>query len=484
MKIEIKIESQLENLWHKIGLEGNEIELQYEDLNRRVQELCKNYLQENFDRVQELTQEAEDAENAVRLHIKRFNLEDNDDFIDENLPLLYRIQNARDKLEMLREDTQEQEEAYLQKYNSIKKCFEILEMGPDEQGEYAEEGDDFSLDKIDRMSEFLIDLENEIDERQPKMDELCDELTEIHEDLQIEEFVRPETLGNPTFVRLQKERDTLLEHLDSNREEAVELLRSIHSIERVLKIKLTTVNAAASSNSGIQSENPNSNLQVCGDEVIEQLTERLQQLEKEKEKRIPEFVEASKNKLLELWGELHIPLPSASDFPFIHPQAPPNKRTLVAIESELRRIENLKAHIEPMLDLIAAREEIMGHYNKMMSHGNIETSRNLTSRRGSVASALLEEERIRKKYQNELPKIHSKLIPMLQEYQQTFGEPFLWDGEDLLQEVMELHKKEEAAKPKRNESTIMSEKKTSMTKAKRKKLLSQRAPFQLQEFMF
>ena len=477
MKIEINIESQLESLWHKIGLEGNEIELQYEDLNRRVQELCKSYLQENFDRVQELTQEAEEAENEVRLHMKRFSIEDNDDDFDENLPLLYRIQNARNRLEMLREDAREQEEVFMTTFTKIKKCFETLEMGPDEQGEYVEEGDDFSLDKIDKMTEFLTELENEIDERQPKMDELCDELSELHEDLQLDEFEKPETLGNQTFVRLQNERDELIKHLDNNRDEAIELLRSIHAIEKVLKLKPTTIN------------NTNNNLEICSDAMIERLKVRLQQLEGEKEKRISEFVGATKKQLLALWGELHIPIPSASDFPFIH-GSPANKRTLIALESEVRRIENLKVHIEPMLDLIAAREEILAQYSQIAGLQN-DSTRMLTSRKGGAGSMLLEEERIRKKYNNELPKIHSKLIPMLQEYQQTFGEPFMWDGENLLDEVVEMHRKEEltmmqskARKIRNREASNSMSLTSNANRTKRKTNLANRAPFQLQEFMF
>ncbi|OHS97122.1 hypothetical protein TRFO_36735 [Tritrichomonas foetus] len=469
MKIEINIESQLEDLWHKIGLEGDEIEMQYQELNRRIQDLCKTFLQENFDRVEELTEQAEKIEEEVRIHMKKFCIEENGD-IDQTIPLLYRIQDAQNKLEMLKEDTHEQEEAFLSAFHQVKKCFEILEMDEDEQGEFAEAGIDFSLDRIDRMNKLLTDLETEIEYRQPKMEELVDEINELYECLGLGQFQQPDTLGNPTFVHLEDERDGLAEQLEHNREEAKELLRSIHSIEKILKCKPT----------------PKNTFEICSETLINKLKERLSQLETEKDKRIPEFIEATKKQLLYLWGELHIPIPSSSDFPFIH-NSPSTKRTLIALESEVRRIENLKAHIEPMLDLIAIREDILNQYNRQSNATNDSTR--LMSRRGGAGTSLIEEERIRKRYQVELPKIHAKLIPQLEEYQETFGEPFLWDGEDLLEEVTEMHRKEAAAMMQTKARNIR--KKTSAVETSnagrttsRKRNLVNRAPFQLQEFMF
>ena len=473
MKIDINIESQLEEIWHRIGLDDDEVEDQYQEFNRRIQELCKQFLQENIDKINELQKQAEEAEEDIRIHIKRFNLDASEDF-DESMPLRERIKEAQEKLMMLQEDTHEQEETFISTYNQMKECFEILEMGEDEQGEFSEPGDDYGYERIDKMNNLLVQLKEEIESRQPKMQELVDDINELHEYLCLPQFEMPETLGNPTFVHLEEMRDSLVEQLNHNREEANEILKNIHNIEKVLKWKLT----------------PNNSFEICSDKIVEKYRERLTQLEKEKEKKIPEFIEATKKRLLALWNEMHIPVPSASDFPFVH-NSPANKRTLVALESEVSRIENLKAHIEPMLELIAQREDILNQYKRLQS-GAIQDSTRLTSRRGGAASSLLEEERIRKKYQVELPKIHAKLIPQLEEYQATFGEPFLWDGEDLLEEVRIMHRNEEAAMmksraramkkhaPSDGKSTGRS---SQMSSASKRRNLAQRPPFQLQEFM-
>jgi protein regulator of cytokinesis 1 len=131
----------------------------------------------------------------------------------------------------------------------------------------------------------------------------------------------------------------------------------------------------------------------------------------------------------------------------------------------------------------AARDEILCQYERLNAT-SIDPNR-LTSRRGKAASFLMEEGRIRKRYSAELPKIHARLIPMLEEYEETFGEPFLWDGKPLLDAVAEMHRREEA-------SVIQARLKQQTKRAspgrsrppRGANALSQRAPFQLQEFMF
>ena len=123
MKIDINIESQLEEIWHRIGLDDDEVEDQYQEFNRRIQELCKQFLQENIDKINELQKQAEEAEEDIRIHIKRFNLDASEDF-DESMPLRERIKEAQEKLMMLQEDTHEQEETFISTYNQMKECFE------------------------------------------------------------------------------------------------------------------------------------------------------------------------------------------------------------------------------------------------------------------------------------------------------------------------------------------------------------------------
>jgi protein regulator of cytokinesis 1 len=282
--------------------------------------------------------------------------------------------------------------------------------------------------------------------------------------LELSPFEAPETLGDPTFESLETERDELLDQLRINKEKAQILLKAIRWLERVLKTQRAT----------------SDNLRFYGDRTLEKLQQRLTQLERDKEDHGSEFIDSMKRELLSLWGELHIPVPSASEFPFVY-NSPATKRTLIALESEVLRLQNMRDNIAPMLELIAARDEIISQHENW-NDGAKDPNR-LTSRRGKVASMLMEEERIRKKFTVELPRIHAKLIPQLEEYQEMFGEPFLWDGVNLLDVVSEMHRKEEA-------SLVQTKVRQARKRSPRPKqtkgpnALLQRAPFQLQEFMF
>lgn len=468
MKIEVNIEAQLEEIWQRIGLDNDKIEEFYDDLNKRVQQLFRSFLKENVKKAQELAQEAEEAEEAVRLHIKQYNLNEPDE-IDESLPLLIRIASAKERLKELEDETRAQQEEYTAALAELTECFDMLDI--DDRGEFGEDAADFGWDKIDRMTEKVKQLRTEIEEKKPAMDDICDEINELRRNLGMEEADPPRCLSDQAFKDAEDERDELRQHLHDNKTEITKLIKEVRWLERVLKMRQSTPDSA----------------RVFSDANLAKLRDRLRTLEKQKDDHIPELVEAMKKELLALWEDLHIPVPTATDFPFVY-NCQANKRTLVALESEVMRLENLKQQIEPMLDLIAAREEILSQQNKLQSM-SIDSSR-LTSRRGRAASMIIEEERIRKRYNVELPKIHAKLIPMLEEYEEMYGEPFIWDGEDLLQVVSEMHRKEEEAMSqsrmsrRSTASSRTSHRSPGMKKTtKGASQLSQRAPFQLQEFM-
>ena len=85
----------------------------------------------------------------------------------------------------------------------------------------------------------------------------------------------------------------------------------------------------------------------------------------------------------------------------------------------------------------------------------------------------MQEERARKRYQNELPKIHEKMLKYLIEYEEIYGEPFIWDNENLL-EIIKIQQNE-------FEKNILNKTKNlNKTVIKNK---NQRPPFQIQNYM-
>lgn len=457
MKIEVRIEAQLEELWAQLGLSENEQDQEYEKLNKQVQELFRTFLKSVYEEVQNAKNEAEQAEQAVVDHISRFDLEVHGN-LDKNLPFRQRIQNANIRLATLQKATAEQQQEYDDAFNALTKAYDILEII--DRGEFQEKGSNFSLDKIDRMNDIIDELNEQIEARQPQIDNLCSQITQLNRDIGIPPQQIPQTCGDMTIANLQN----ILEETKTKREQNIENVKELGSeirrIERILKIRPTT----------------NTSVSVCSDEIIQTFTQKLEQLETQKQNRISEYLEGLRSELHELWVELHISIPLKAEFPFYY-KTDPNKRTLIALESEVKRLENLRNSISPLLDLLAQRNAIL-QQQEIIKEGENDPNR-YGNRQG--ASQFLSEERTKRRIQNELPKIHSKLIKELEEYENTYGEPFIWDGKNILLEVREMHKNEEASKL---QSQIRSKKvDTSRRKNGKTVNLSQRAPFQLQEYL-
>ena len=459
MKIEVRIETQLEELWSQLGLSDDQQDQEYENLNKQVQELFRSFLKQVYEEVQTAKKEAEQAEKAVADHISRFDLEVHGT-LDTSLPYLQRIENAKNRLTTLQKATAEQQAEYEETYAELQKVYDILEI--EDRGEFQEKGSSFSLDKIDKMNTIIDELNEQISTRQPQVEALCEQISSLNRDIGIPPVQVPQTCGDPTIEQYQ----TLLEKTKTLRDQNVENIRQlgleIHRIERHLNINPKT----------------NISVSVCSNDVVETFQKRFSQLETEKQNHLPEYIHGLKGELQELWDDLHIPTPTSSEFPWFYKNQI-SKRTLIALESEVKRLENMREQISPLLDLIAHREEILRQQQDLMANEG-DTTR-FTSRRSGAASQIMNESRIKKQIQTELPKIHTKMIKELEDYQQTYGEPFYWDGRNLLNEVLEAHKAEEVSNL---QTQIRSQKKgESRKRPTRTGNLSQRAPFQLQEYM-
>ena len=247
------------------------------------------------------------------------------------------------------------------------------------------------------------------------MDELCSKLSTYHQILELPAFEPPQTLGDPTFKKLKKERNQLDAKIKQLQDERQSLVKEIRLVESVLKIQPREID-----------EN-----QICGQSELNSLIQYHEELEKEKENRLPDFVDDARERLRALWSELHIIPPSRESFPFIDSEA--NHRTLAALEAEIERLTRMKESIEPMLNLCNQRDAIIRESDRLNLLAN-RTGR-LTSRKSEMAASLIEEEKSRKQCSVDLPRINRHLETMLVDFQDTYGEPFLWDGEVLIDAV-------------------------------------------------
>ncbi|OHS93542.1 hypothetical protein TRFO_11759 [Tritrichomonas foetus] len=431
MKIEINIEAQLEEIWRDIGLKSSDVEHEYQLLNEKVQELFREFLRENYLRRQALLQELEDTENEiVDLQIK-FGLSQSEQEQYQSLPLIERVKSLSLQLKTLHAATAHQRREYENLYKQLTNCFDILEI--EERGDFSELGSDYTREKIDRMTQFLDKMNQDIEERKPEMHKLFSEIQELRASLKLDPLDDTGKLGDQTFDTLETEREKLIQTKEKNYRKCQKLYVEINRLEKVL---------------GRDISEPD--FSDISDYQITQLKNQLYQLDNDKETRTPEYINDLKVSLLQLWKELHIKVPAKAAFPYYY-STKLNKRTLIALENEVLRLTTIKQQLEPTLVLINDRQKILSEFERLQAEeGN---SKRLTNRKGGAAMALLEEERIRKQYNYKLPKIHEQLIPQLQEYKDNYGEPLLWDGEDLLEIVTEMHAKETTAERKAKNMT-------------------------------
>lgn len=453
MKVDLRIEEQLDELFAQMGLTEDEINEQYKLLMQKIESLCCEFLNQTYQNVCDMKNEAESIEKQIKELVEFSGVQSNYK-TKPSAPLNERIEAAKEVLKDLNEITATQKDEFDQLYEKLNDCFNRLEIT--ERGEFTEKGQIFRSDKIELIEQKIAELSVIISQNEDTVKKLSKKLVELHESLQLEPFVKPDTCGDPTIESLEHEIEELSEKYDQNYEESHTMIKEIRRLERLLGKRVSS-----------------NKITNYSDAFVAELRLRLQELNEEKEQNMDQVIESLKNELLRLWGELNMPTPSKSAFPFFYSTSP-NKRTLVALESEVLRLENLKESIQPLLALIAQREEIISNFNDQTMMAN-DPGR-LTSRRGGAASSLMQEERVRRRYTNELPKLHAQMVGMLEDYEDTYGEPFMWNGTNLLDEIRDMQEKEPATQKMKRQ--------TSAGKTTTRRIpLNQRAPFILPGYM-
>ena len=409
MKIEVNIEEQLEQIWNEIGLSGQEIEDNYTELNQRVQNLFMEYLREQLKRRKHLLAEVEAKETEVEQIVHQFALKGTKP-LDKSLSLKQRLRESQLREVKLKAETAKQREAIESLYEKLVACFEILEV--EDRGDYETLGTDFSDRRKQHMTAFLDRMQEDIDERRPQKQELLSEIHKLQDILHVPVEEDDGKLGDQTFDRLEAEKVSLASRIEKNKKKIRRLYKHIQQLEAALHGRITT-----------QPDYDN-----ISDYKVTQLHNKLKQLDGEKEVKTPEYIGYLKRRLLELWKEMHMKVPTKSQCPHAYSEEP-NKRTLLALENEVFRLEALKTQIDPMLRLLEEREQVLKEYE--------DTERESQMLRMSRASkpSMRDAEKARRQYLTRLPKINKELIAKLEQYQRDYGEPLIWDGEDLLQTI-------------------------------------------------
>ena len=442
MRIEIPIESLLRSIWDAIGLSDKEQEAEFQKLEENLTSLFTEFIQASKARKEEMEKEIERTESDIYENIKKFGL-DTEFTPKSGIPLRERLSEAQSQLELILSTTEKQREEYEEAFKRYSDGCDSLEIT--DRGEFREIGNDYRMDKLDRLEGKLMDIERRVEEKRSKMEPLVNELNKLKFELGEPRIAVPTILSDRMYNELAEEKEALEKEYQTKCLEYQALARKILCLEDAL---------------GIDGDDTYSTVDL---RQMDEMEKRLQMLEIEKQNNTSAMFEFYKRRIFELWDELHIPVPTQSEFPFAY-SSTANRRTLLALESEVMRLQAMEESVRPILELLKERDELTNGCR--MSNTN---PKRLITRKSGTATVLMEEERARKKYNDCVPRIDEKLCSLLKEYENTYGERFMWNGEDLLSELQQTQK------ALRTQKTLR--------KQVRRVPLNERAPFQLQSFM-
>ncbi|OHT08198.1 hypothetical protein TRFO_23343 [Tritrichomonas foetus] len=396
MKIEVNIEPELEQLFKTIGLTDEEIDNEYEKINIKVQNLFSKILADISDEVSSLTEKVENVENELISFHKKIGNEDSLN-IDTTQNLKYRYDYATNTLANLKKDSRKQISNYDNLFVAMTRLFNILEI--EDRRSFGNRGEDCSQERIDQTAQLVDTMTEIVTARNAEMDELMLDLEELHELLKMDPPVRPKTLSDKAFQEVQQQRD----QLDSLYEELIAIKkRNLQQIRQAEKI--------------FEKEPADFDESECvNQEELDILSNYLNELEAEKSTQIPEFIEKIKHQIEDLWDVLNMRIPYEDDFPEFYSQEE-TPEVLQALENEACRLENIKDQTVQIRKLLVQRDRI------------INDSKKKPSKALSISQIVANG----KKMTVDLPILNGQLQPLLQEYLDNNGGPFLWGGKDLL----------------------------------------------------
>lgn len=436
MKIEINIETQLEAIFKKIGFDDDEIDNEYSTISQKVQDLFISILSEFTTILDNLKRKVENIESKIYHYNHLIGGSDDSIQIDVKQPLKIRYEKANQQLNELKKIFSTRSENYNSSYDLLTKLFDILEIPLKDRQNFKEKGTDVSVEKIEETENLVFELTEAINIRQKKMDIIISELNELHKKLRLKPVEKPTTLGTTTISQYEEELNYLNTLYQNSIKEKKRTIDQIHQIEEFFSIE--------SPSFVIESEK-SENMSFCDDEELDRLLKYLEELQIEKSKQVPEFIEKNKQILLDLYDELHISKPSIQEFPALYYVPTKNRdegsnndfssssfitdanyiflngnfEVLDELEKEIEKLNRFKDETKVIRNYLLHRDRI------------INMSKKKPKKYLSFNQIVANEKMV----DVDLPIINIRLEPLLEEYEKNNKTPFLWEGRDVLKEI-------------------------------------------------
>ena len=415
--IEIKISPQLSDMWTKLGLGKDEREMEFNALKKLLLNQYHIYIQTIQSRVQvtrdEVTEMSTKLADLMRAYGQSKEDIDQSTVIPSDIPLLQQLRFLKANYETFQHNSKDRISKMESTINVINQYFDVLEYPTESRGEFASLGNtDFTRERMKRLSLKLEELKIEKQRRIDHIARLKEKINDLAVELSIsgEDDITQILCLNSLSTSAIQSVENCLKRLQKLRADRVEMISQfaveITHLWDALQVPQHERDIFLAQHS------------TLGSDVIQSCEEEIKHLIEIRDSQKKDLLASQRQELNALWDSLHVPhelriLPEGNEI-------------FGVIEQEIIKLKQFCVENHDLIETINKREKLISDYEECMNASN--DPQRLTVRTHECAKKLLNDEKIRKQYKTQLPKIDQKLIKMLRLYKKKKGEDFYWDG--------------------------------------------------------
>eukprot|EP00050_Salpingoeca_kvevrii_P019894 m.91852 g.91852 ORF g.91852 m.91852 type:complete len:544 (-) comp8619_c0_seq3:105-1736(-) len=434
--------AEVERVWDLVGLEGEERAERAEEVLRHLAKFVEKIASHETQQYRDLCQSVAEAEAIVAELCVELDLPA--EGLPDGLTLLAKDERLAARTEELRAEKERRLETIIELECQLETLNEKLGIAaPDSVGD----GACISQARIAELEEQIVQAESTLEMRKNNAQALVEKIwglwarTGVDPTGSFEQGVAKGvdemTLSEDTMSRLQSLHNDLEAEQDLLLRQIAQLKDQVAQMCAVLELP---VEYSDSSNADLRTKSS-------------QLEEQLAQLQQQRAENIGKFVQAAMAELREEWKSGYFDAAHQQAFSTQVLNQTLSEETLEMIQEETAQVRAYVSENQEIFQLIARREELRGKLEEL------DLKSSSTDRLNNRGGRLLQEEKLRKMANKELPKLSADLLARLSAFEEAHGSPFLVNGKPYSTVMQRQDKIEQAEKQRLKEDRQRAKKK-------------------------
>ena len=427
---ELHISQRLDELWCKLGISADSRANEMERLAKSLERAYHRFVDSVEAHATETEAQIKEIQHKHIQSMRAFGYtpsEITEAVIDPiEQPLLQRLEHVRSSYEGFQKACADRITEMENLLAANRELYDALGVPESERGEFAELGDtDLTRERMARIRKNIEVLKTEKAKRMEKVAQLKEKIIAFSTEL-----------GVPVEcdVSLVVKECVVTESAIASLEECCRNLEKLRA-ERVREISRMAVSITHLWNLlGVREDERQQFLarhSTLGLDVVESCRNEIERLTKVRDANIDTLIEAEILELKELWEYLNVP--PAERMPITDDML----ERFDQMEEEILKWKQYAMENHEILEQINAREQIIRCYEVIR---RTEKTR-LLSKTHESALRVSMEEKARKEYRFNLPKIERKLEKLLLDYKARNNNDFIWGGEPYIKRITRLRRK-------------------------------------------